>query len=105
LKSIAAFSGEVFPVYDTGVILGHAPATGRWLLVDATGAVALSFTRFEAQFRAAPERVLAATSDHRAESLYCETVQLDGEARLVIDIPALIAKLKDHAGRVAKQVE
>jgi len=73
----------VVPVYDLGVLLGHAPADAApgWMAVCAGAPVALAFDAFDGQFRHA---VLAEQ----------EVLRLPGGARPVVPVARLLESIR-----------
>jgi hypothetical protein len=59
--------------------------------------VALAFERFEGTLRVRREDVLAA--EHRGGELVREVVRAGDEARSIIDVPALLARISAAAGK------
>lgn len=90
LLGVTGFRGQIIPVYDLAVLLGHARgAAPRWLvLVRCAQPLALAFDRFEAHFTAAPEDLMRAAAAPDRPHQY-DTVQGADALRPVIHLPSL----------------
>lgn len=93
LRGVTGFRGQVVPVYDLALLLGHArSAAPRWLVqVRCADPLALAFDHFEAHFTAAPEQFIGAT------------VQAAEGARPVIDLASLHEQLLRQSGLARPQ--
>ncbi|MDB4946074.1 MAG: chemotaxis protein CheW [Labilithrix sp.] len=101
LIGLAAFRGDVAPVYDLGALLGAGEARDplRYVvLVTHAGAlVGFAFTAFDGHVRVAPEDVAAAAAGGPALP---EVVRHDGASRPVVDVAALLASLGKRAAGI-----
>lgn len=100
LLGTAGFRGQIAPVYDLAALLGYAarPAP-RWLvLARGRDIVALAFDAFEAQLMVAPERVLAAVGANGARPFVHGAVQVDGAARPIVRLPAVLDDIHQRVG-------
>lgn len=104
LRGVAGFRGQIVPVYDLALLLGHArSAAPRWLvLVRCEQALALAFDQFEAHFTAAPDQVMSGAQLPERDHL-CDTVQGSDVLRPVIDLPSLHDTLQRQAGLALQQ--
>lgn len=99
LLGVTSFRGQITPVYDLAVLLGHARrAAPRWMvLVRCPQALALAFDQFESHFTAAPEQITSAAPAPDRPHLY-DTVQEGGALRPILHLPSLYNDLQRHAG-------
>jgi chemotaxis signal transduction protein len=99
LLGIAGFRGVTLPVYDLGMMLGHARrATPRWLVLTATTNLGLAFDDFEGYASALPGSILPAQTvsgahDHVREVWQAEFV------RPVIHLGSILETIKNRCGR------
>jgi len=90
---LTGVAGGVVPVYDLGVLAGYPPGEPpAWIAVCGGGApVALAFDAFDGQVRHAGEEPAAGAAPARSSS---SVLRLAGEPRPVVDVPALIERLR-----------
>jgi chemotaxis signal transduction protein len=96
LVGLAGFRGRVAPVYDLGSLLGHgASDTLHWcVLVGSADLVALAFELLEAHVRV--PRSAPSDSARHAEPEARQAVRIAGALRPIIDIPAVLATLRER---------
>jgi purine-binding chemotaxis protein CheW len=89
---LAGVAGGVVPVYDLGVLAGHpAGALPAWMAVCAAAPVALAFDAFEGQVRHLREPAADAAGGAAPAGT---VLRVEGGARPVVDVPALLARLR-----------
>jgi chemotaxis signal transduction protein len=90
LLGVSSFRGQITPVYDLAVLLGHPPATvPRWMvLVRGAHALALAFDQFESHFSAAPAQFTGAAPD-QARAHLRDLVHGDGALRPILDLDSI----------------
>jgi purine-binding chemotaxis protein CheW len=98
LRGIAGFRGAIVPVYDLQVLLGHTATSGtaapRWLVVAAAAPVALAFTVFDQQIRAAHEAILPHPSGAQARGFTREFVRTRKFAGPLLHLPSVLEAIK-----------
>lgn len=104
LRGVASFRGQIVPVYDLALLLGHTrSAAPRWLvLVRGAQALALAFDQFEAHFAATPDQIMSGAQMPGRDHL-CDTVQGADALRPVIDLPSLHDALQRQADLARQQ--
>lgn len=92
LLGVTGFRGQIIPVYDLAVLLGHARgAVPRWLVLVRCAqplALALAFDQFESHFTAAPGSISRAGTAPDRPHVF-DTVQGADALRPVIHLPSL----------------
>jgi purine-binding chemotaxis protein CheW len=97
LLGLAGFRGAVVPVYDLGTLLG-APGTGwpRWCVVAAgRPAVAFAFHHFDGYLEVSVDAVRATAGGSGPRR---DVVTVDGQARSIVEIGALVAAIAARCG-------
>jgi purine-binding chemotaxis protein CheW len=95
LLGIAGFRGTVLPVYDLGLLLGHAAADApRWLVVAAGEPVALAFDAFDQHLRVPADAIVPdlrgdGGARHVREVLHAQ------ELRPVIHVASVLASIRN----------
>jgi chemotaxis signal transduction protein len=104
LLGVTGFRGQIIPVYDLAVLLGHARgAAPRWLvLVRCAQPLALAFDQFESHFSAAPEHIMHAAAAPDRPHL-CDTVQGADALRPIIHLPSLHDDIQRQAALALPQ--
>jgi chemotaxis signal transduction protein len=104
LLGVTGFRGQIVPVYDLAVLLGHErSAAPRWLvLVRCAQALALAFDQFEAHFTVAPEQIMSAGAAAGRPHL-CDTVQGVDALRPIIHLPSLHDNIQRQASLALQQ--
>jgi chemotaxis signal transduction protein len=94
LRGIAGFRGAIVPVYDLQILLGHTATSGtatpRWLVVAAAAPVALAFTAFEQQIRAARSAFLPQPSGAEARGYIREFVRTRKFSGPLLHLPSVL---------------
>ena len=105
LRGIATFRGAMLPVYDLAALAGYPPVSDLRWLVTATGEpVALAFDAFESHFRVSPDAV-ASGQDSIRNGLVREVALGSDSAWPIIDIPSVVAAIKQRASTISAQKE
>ena len=98
LRGIAGFRGAIVPVYDLQILLGHTAASGaampRWLVIAAAAPVALAFTAFEQQIRAAHEAILPHPAGAEGRGFAREFVRTRKFAGPLLHLPSVLEAIK-----------
>ncbi|HEV3373835.1 MAG TPA: chemotaxis protein CheW [Xanthobacteraceae bacterium] len=98
LRGIAGFRGAIVPVYDLQLLLGHAApsgtATPRWLVIAAAAPVALAFTAYEQQIRAAPDAIMPQPSGAQARGYTREFVRTRKFSGPLLHLPSVLEAIK-----------
>jgi chemotaxis signal transduction protein len=104
LLGVTGFRGQIIPVYDLAVLLGHARgAAPRWLvLVRCAQPLALAFDQFESHFTAAPESISRAGAAPDRPHVV-DTVQGADALRPVIHLPSLHGDIQRQAALALPQ--
>jgi chemotaxis signal transduction protein len=96
LAGITALRGALLPVYDLGLVFGVGSAAGRWIVLDATRTVGLSFSEFHGHARIDAAALAKSDGEGGAAS---HVARLGGGARPVISIPFLVESIRQRAER------
>ena len=96
LVGITAIRGALLPVYDLGIVLGVGPSAGRWVVLDATRTVGLSFSDFHGHARIDAGQLAAHASGQQIAS---HVARIGDAARPVISIPSLIESIRQRVER------
>jgi chemotaxis signal transduction protein len=98
LIGIAGFRGAIVPVDDLQLLLGHAApsgtATPRWLVIAAAAPVALAFTAYEQQIRAAPDAIMPQPSGAQARGYTREFVRTRKFSGPLLHLPSVLEAIK-----------
>ncbi len=103
LLGVTAFRGQIAPVYDLAVLLGHVSAAPpRWqVLVRCAQPLALAFDLFESHFSVAPDEIMKAAAPERGH--LCDTVHGAHALRPIIELPVLHDDIQRQAALVLQQ--
>jgi chemotaxis signal transduction protein len=105
LAGLSSVRGMIMAVYDLGAILGHPRnPSPRWLIqASRAEPIALAFEAFEGQLRVDAGQI--AMSERPADPAHArggvvvhQIVGLDGPARSLIDVSAVIATIEQQIG-------
>jgi chemotaxis signal transduction protein len=119
LLGLAAFRGELAPVYDLAALLGYGlRATPRWLVLAAPPQpVGFAFDLFEAQiavpanriFKIDPDRAAgsakAAGAPERARRHLTDAAQADDGIRPIIDLASVAQRTRRRAEELRRATE
>jgi purine-binding chemotaxis protein CheW len=98
LRGIAGFRGSIVPVYDLRILLGQtatsSTAMPRWLVIAAAAPVALAFTAYEQQIRAAHEAFLPHPSGAEARGFTREFVRTRKFSGPLLHLPSVLDAIK-----------
>lgn len=99
LLGVAAFRGQVAPVYDLAALLGYsARAAPRWLvLARSADVVALGFDAFEAQWVVPAQDVVASAGSAGARQHVREAVRAKDELRPIAHLPSVLEEIRKQA--------
>lgn len=110
LGGLCTVRGLLMAVYDLGAILGHArTANPRWLmLASRSEPVALAFEAFEGQFRVEATQIAmparpADPTQVSGRALVHPLMGIDGPARPIVDVAAVMAAIEEQVGRSLPQ--
>ena len=111
LLGVAAFRGQIAPVYDLGALLGYPRRSGqRWLvLARHAHPLALTFDSFDAQLSATAERIVTLAGDRAADVMQAsaprQAVQDGDTLRPIVALAALIEDIQRRveSARYAKE--
>lgn len=99
---IAAFRGDLAPVYDLGLLLGLGPSAGRWIALDATGSIGLGFDEFDGHLRL-PRTAMAARTAGEADARGQMIVTAGGRSWPLVAIPPLIETVRERVQRGSRK--
>jgi purine-binding chemotaxis protein CheW len=108
LRGLLGVRGQVTPVYDLGLLLGHAPGpAGRWVvLARGTAPFGVAFEHFEAYLRVPFSAMVAQAADATSPQRFAtaSVTSADG-ARPLIDLAALVADVTGSRRQGASERE
>lgn len=104
LLGVSSFRGQIVPVYDLALLLGHGQGLApRWLvLVRCAQPLALAFGQFESYFTVAPQEIMSAGAAPGRPHLY-DTVQGADAPRPVIQLPSVVDDIQRQANLALQQ--
>lgn len=104
LLGLGTYRGEVLPIFDLRVMLGHevsGKAPGWWVVVQGAS-VGLAFDAFERHLRLPPD-ALARASTEDARLYSAETLRSDGQLRPIVSIAAILKDIRRQVGQSQQQ--
>jgi chemotaxis signal transduction protein len=102
LLGLAGIHGAVVPVFDLAALLEHAPSAEapRWMaLVGKEEPIALAFADLEAYLRLPRSAIHAEASAGKTKRYVSQVARTEADARFVIDVPSLVATIRDGVER------
>lgn len=103
LLGVATLRGTLVPVYDLGLLLGHAASATRWLLVARIEPVAFAFDSFDRHFRLDAASATVAR-DGGGQNVH-GVVRSADRAWPLIDLQSVIAAVRQRVGTLIPSKE
>lgn len=108
LLGVAGIRGRIVPVFDLGSILGQASpldAPGWLMLCGREEPVALGFSELDAYVRVPSSSFHADAAPSSVNGKITEVVQTDAGILFVINVPLVMASLRDRASQARRPQE
>lgn len=108
LLGVAAFRGQLAPVYDLAAMLGYARhTTSRWLvLLRFQDPVAFTFDGFDAHITVSPENILRGDANSQQQQAarphISDAVRTEGGILPIIDLHSIVHNIRQQYATPAK---
>ena len=102
LLGLLGIRGGIVPVFGLPSIMGYESENGAlpWIVLCGTeDPIALAFAEFEGYLRLAKSALHTAAASGRARQFAKAIASTNDGARIVIDLPSIVAIIKDRSGR------
>jgi chemotaxis signal transduction protein len=98
LLGIAGFRGNIIPVYDLSLLLGHPRAEApRWLVTALSGPFSLAFEVFECHLRTSPGAILPRDGNDAARYWVPAFIDAQDQVRGVVHLPSILNAISNNA--------